>query len=109
MGASLFASNIGSEHFIGLAGSGAAAGIGVGAFEFNVSLRKSGSLAVQVLFFAYGFFVDNVTRSYLRFLSSLFPSVPNSKSKITLLSIKACVRQVKNGFFYRENIGRPYP
>ena len=38
MGFSLFASNIGSEHFIGLAGSGAASGIGVGAFEFNVSL-----------------------------------------------------------------------
>lgn len=33
---SLFASNIGSEHLVGLAGSGAAAGIGVGAFEFNV-------------------------------------------------------------------------
>ena len=30
-------SNIGSEHFIGLAGSGAAGGIGVGAWEFNVS------------------------------------------------------------------------
>ena len=36
VGFSLFASNIGSEHFIGLSGSGAAAGIGVGAFEFNV-------------------------------------------------------------------------
>ncbi|XP_022241036.1 sodium/glucose cotransporter 5-like isoform X2 [Limulus polyphemus] len=35
VGASVFASNIGSEHFIGLAGSGAAAGIGVGAFEIN--------------------------------------------------------------------------
>lgn len=35
VGASLFASNIGSEHFIGLAGSGAAEGIAVGAFEFN--------------------------------------------------------------------------
>ncbi|CAG2163141.1 unnamed protein product [Oppiella nova] len=35
VGASVFASNIGSEHFIGLAGSGAASGIGVGAFEFN--------------------------------------------------------------------------
>ncbi|KAA3675263.1 solute carrier family 5 (sodium/myo-inositol cotransporter), member 3 [Paragonimus westermani] len=35
IGASLFASNIGSEHFIGLAGSGAASGIGVGAFELN--------------------------------------------------------------------------
>lgn len=39
VGASLFASNIGSEHFIGLAGSGAAGGIGVGAFEFNVIIR----------------------------------------------------------------------
>ena len=35
---SLFASNIGSEHLIGLSDSGAAAGIGVGAFELNVSL-----------------------------------------------------------------------
>jgi uncharacterized sodium:solute symporter family permease YidK len=37
VGASLFVSNIGSEHFIGLAGSGAAGGIGVGAWELNVS------------------------------------------------------------------------
>jgi hypothetical protein len=37
VGASLFASNIGSEHFIGLSGTGAASGIAVGAFEFNVS------------------------------------------------------------------------
>lgn len=36
MGASLFASNIGSGHFIGLAGSGAANGIGVAVFELNV-------------------------------------------------------------------------
>lgn len=36
VGASLFASNIGSDHFIGLAGSGAASGIAVGAFELNV-------------------------------------------------------------------------
>ncbi|TRY79758.1 hypothetical protein TCAL_10793 [Tigriopus californicus] len=35
VGASLFASNIGSGHFIGLAGSGAASGIGVAAFEFT--------------------------------------------------------------------------
>ena len=39
VGASLFVSNIGSEHFIGLAGSGAAGGIGVGAWEFNVSIQ----------------------------------------------------------------------
>ncbi|KAB7504967.1 Sodium/myo-inositol cotransporter [Armadillidium nasatum] len=38
IGASLFASNIGSEHFIGLAGSGAASGIYVGAFELNAMI-----------------------------------------------------------------------
>ncbi|KAF7232780.1 hypothetical protein EG68_07599 [Paragonimus skrjabini miyazakii] len=38
VGASLFASNIGSEHFIGVAGSGAVSGIGVGAFELNASI-----------------------------------------------------------------------
>ncbi|BFZ17588.1 hypothetical protein BsWGS_20627 [Bradybaena similaris] len=35
VGASLFASNIGSGHFVGLAGSGAATGIGIAAFELN--------------------------------------------------------------------------
>nr|XP_015830877.2 sodium/glucose cotransporter 2 [Nothobranchius furzeri] len=35
VGASLFASNIGSGHFVGLAGTGAAAGIAVGGFEWN--------------------------------------------------------------------------
>uniref|UniRef100_A0A667Z3Z5 Sodium/myo-inositol cotransporter 2 n=1 Tax=Myripristis murdjan TaxID=586833 RepID=A0A667Z3Z5_9TELE len=35
VGASLFASNIGSGHFIGLAGSGAAAGIGAISYEWN--------------------------------------------------------------------------
>jgi sodium/glucose cotransporter 1/sodium/glucose cotransporter 9 len=37
VGASLFASNIGSGHFVGLAGSGAASGIGIAVFELNVS------------------------------------------------------------------------
>ncbi|CAH1787280.1 unnamed protein product [Owenia fusiformis] len=35
LGASLFASNVGSLHFIGLAGSGAAAGIAIGMYELN--------------------------------------------------------------------------
>lgn len=38
IGASLFVSNIGTEHFIGLSGSGAAQGISVGAWEFNAIL-----------------------------------------------------------------------
>ncbi|KAM6155516.1 solute carrier family 5 member 4 isoform 2-T2 [Rhynchocyon petersi] len=35
MGASLFASNIGSGHFVGLAGTGAASGIATAVFEWN--------------------------------------------------------------------------
>ncbi|XP_072917169.1 sodium/myo-inositol cotransporter 2-like isoform X3 [Hemitrygon akajei] len=35
IGASLFASNVGSGHFIGLAGTGSASGIAVSAYEFN--------------------------------------------------------------------------
>lgn len=38
IGASLFASNIGSEHLVGLAGSGAAGGVAVGQFEVLASL-----------------------------------------------------------------------
>lgn len=41
MGASLFASNVGSGHFIGLAGSGAAVGISVAAYELNVSFATT--------------------------------------------------------------------
>lgn len=38
IGASLFSSNIGSEHFIGLAGSGASTGMAAGHFEWLASL-----------------------------------------------------------------------
>jgi SSS family solute:Na+ symporter len=38
IGASLFSSNIGSEHFIGLAGSGAASGMAPGHFEWLASI-----------------------------------------------------------------------
>uniref|UniRef100_A0A672NB52 Solute carrier family 5 member 1 n=1 Tax=Sinocyclocheilus grahami TaxID=75366 RepID=A0A672NB52_SINGR len=40
IGASLFASNIGSGHFVGIAGTGAAAGIAIGGFEWNVYLHN---------------------------------------------------------------------
>ncbi len=37
VGASLFATNISSEHFIGLAGSGASTGLAVGCYEWSAS------------------------------------------------------------------------
>ena len=39
LGASLFASNIGSGHFVGIAGTAAASGIGIAAFELSVSIQ----------------------------------------------------------------------
>uniref|UniRef100_A0A4W3GZI7 Sodium/glucose cotransporter 1 n=1 Tax=Callorhinchus milii TaxID=7868 RepID=A0A4W3GZI7_CALMI len=44
IGASLFASNIGSGHFVGLAGNGAAGGIATGGFEWNVSIPSGLSM-----------------------------------------------------------------
>jgi SSS family solute:Na+ symporter len=38
VGASLFSTNIGSEHFIGLAGSGASSGLAVGCYEWSASI-----------------------------------------------------------------------
>uniref|UniRef100_A0A8C6RUX5 Sodium/glucose cotransporter 1 n=1 Tax=Nannospalax galili TaxID=1026970 RepID=A0A8C6RUX5_NANGA len=46
IGASLFASNIGSGHFVGLAGTGAASGIAIGGFEWIVS-----NICVSVILF----------------------------------------------------------
>ena len=40
IGASLFASNIGGEHLVGLAGTGAASGVAVGQFEILASLKS---------------------------------------------------------------------
>ncbi|KXJ10185.1 Sodium/myo-inositol cotransporter 2 [Exaiptasia diaphana] len=50
VGASVFASNIGSEHFIGMAGSGAAGGIGVAAYNTsaNILLPFLGFIVVPV-------------------------------------------------------------
>ncbi|XP_054627896.1 sodium/myo-inositol cotransporter-like [Dunckerocampus dactyliophorus] len=54
VGASLFVSNIGSEHFIGLAGSGAASGLGVAAWELNalLLLQLSGWIFTPVYIFS---------------------------------------------------------
>ena len=54
IGASLFASNIGSEHLIGLAGSGAAGGVAVAQFEI---------LACFILLILGWFFVPFYLRS----------------------------------------------
>ncbi|WAR02058.1 SC5AB-like protein [Mya arenaria] len=47
VGASLFSSNIGSEHFIGLAGTGAASGLAIVMYEWLVSIF-AGALFIQL-------------------------------------------------------------
>lgn len=47
IGASLFASNIGSGHFVGVAGTAAASGLAIGGFEWNVS-AASGVITAEI-------------------------------------------------------------
>uniref|UniRef100_A0A8V5H0T5 Uncharacterized protein n=1 Tax=Melopsittacus undulatus TaxID=13146 RepID=A0A8V5H0T5_MELUD len=57
VGASLFASNIGSGHFVGLAGTGAAGGIAVGGFEWSgmfIVLLLGWVFGAEVLWGLYG-------------------------------------------------------
>ena len=49
VGASLFSSNIGAEHFVGLAGTGAAAGISIVLYEWFVSIFTYISMVWQAL------------------------------------------------------------
>uniref|UniRef100_A0A671FFD6 Solute carrier family 5 member 1 n=1 Tax=Rhinolophus ferrumequinum TaxID=59479 RepID=A0A671FFD6_RHIFE len=55
IGASLFASNIGTGHFLGLAGTAVTSGIAIGAFEWNVVTlpeylkKRFGSYRIQLL------------------------------------------------------------
>ncbi len=69
MGASLFASNIGSGHFIGLAGSGASSGIAVAGYE--IAVRKE-YFSTQNIFNITGSSLVNGTWLVIR--SNLFKS-----------------------------------
>ncbi|XP_007952147.2 solute carrier family 5 member 4 [Orycteropus afer afer] len=68
MGASLFASDVGSSHFVGLPGTGAASGIAIAAFEWNVMtmpeyLRKRfGGKRLQIYFSILSLFICVVLR-----------------------------------------------
>ena len=69
----MFASNIGSGHFVGLAGSGAAAGIGNGVFELNASLYNRASLCLPVFLFYIILYAGHVCTdvAWLRLCSRL--------------------------------------
>ena len=81
VGASLFASNIGSGHFIGLAGSGAASGIGIATFEMNAIfiLMLLGWVFVPV-YMAAGVFT---MPEYLRWGIGNSPSLKHAKPSLS--------------------------
>ena len=84
IGASLFATNISSEHFIGLAGSGAATGLAVGHFEWLACL------IVLVLGWVFvPFYLDSRVFTMPEFLERRYGSA--SRWYLTLVSILAYV------------------
>lgn len=84
IGASVFASNISSEHLIGLAGSGAAAGLAVGAYEW---------MAVFCIFTLIWVFLPNYLKSKVftmpEFLERRFN--PQCRWYLTVISIFAYI------------------
>ena len=71
LGASLFASNIGSGHFVGIAGTAAASGIGIAAFELSVSIQMDFTKNILVkIQFSIGNLLHNVVG--LAFCTSLY-------------------------------------
>ena len=58
----MFASNIGSIHFVGLAGSGAAAGIAIGIYELNVGTSLEALLPQISLVIKSQFFNQNMSK-----------------------------------------------
>lgn len=107
IGASLFATNIGSEHFIGLAGSGASTGLAVGCYEWSASF---------CLFLLGWLFVPHYLQSKVftmpEFLERRFS--PACRWYLTIVSIfayiftKISVALFAGGILMREIVGWDY-
>jgi solute carrier family 5 (sodium/myo-inositol cotransporter), member 3 len=113
VGCSLFASNIGSDDFIGLAGSGAASGIGVGAWEFNaiVVLQILGFLFIPVYFASQLYTVPEYLekrfggerlRSYLAILSILLYIL--TKCSVNLFGGSLMIQQAFGGKIFLNTL-----
>src|SRR5213596_1624614 len=104
VGASLFASNVGSEHLVGLAGSGAASGLAVGHFEWLACLIL---LLLGWLFVP--FYLKSGVYTMPEFLEKRFN--PASRSYFTWVSVigyvltKISVTLYAGGIVMREVTG----
>ena len=107
IGASLFATNISSEHFIGLAGSGASSGLAVGCYEWSASF---------CLFLLGWLFVPHYLSSKVftmpEFLERRFS--PGCRWYLTIVSLfayvftKISVSLFAGGILIREVVGWDY-
>ncbi|MFN0171179.1 MAG: sodium:solute symporter [Bryobacteraceae bacterium] len=107
VGASLFSTNIGSEHFIGLAGSGASTGLAVGCYEWSASF---------CLFFLGWLFIPFYLRSKVftmpEFLERRYS--PGCRWYLTVISLiayiftKISVALFAGGILIREVFGWDY-
>ncbi len=107
VGASLFATNISSEHFIGLAGSGASTGLAVGCYEWSASI---------CLFILGWLFVPHYLKSKVytmpEFLELRFGA--NCRWYLTIISLlayvftKISVSLFAGGILIREVFGWDY-
>ncbi|XP_057296485.1 sodium/mannose cotransporter SLC5A10-like [Hydractinia symbiolongicarpus] len=105
VGGSLYASNMGSEHFIGLAGSGAAAGIGVVAYEWHASwiLLLLGFFFVPVYIRSKIYTMPEYLRN--RFQSKWMRIYLTVVSLISYITTKIAVDIYAGGIFLKKAIG----
>lgn len=100
---SLFASNIGSEHLVGLAGSGAAGGIGAGAFELNVG-TVSIVLTFYNLLYIFLYLFSNILisiNSLVYILKSWFAMIFDKFLLISFLSYFAFLETPGQNFLFK--------
>jgi len=84
IGASLFASNIGSEHLVGLAGSGASSGVAVGQFEI-----LAGFMLLLLGWVFVPFYVRSGVYTMPEFLEKRYS--PGARTYLTWVSIAAYI------------------
>src|SRR3984885_13169625 len=93
IGASIFASNIGSEHIVGLAGSGATSGVAMAHYELHAwCLLVLGWVFVP-------FYMRSMVFTMPEFLERRF----NEKSRYVLSIVKAALQEYRHGEDHRAH------
>ncbi|XP_015771796.1 PREDICTED: sodium/glucose cotransporter 2-like [Acropora digitifera] len=86
VGPSLFASNMGSEHFVGLAGSGAATGIAVVSYEWQVSCRGNCFVKIGGYSALWEHYGNALGKPYIAAATTMTTMNPNITTAATTLA-----------------------